>query len=339
MTDEIMMAKRRNGVTAVAYFLLAVLAAFFTIGAACNLPPVPVLLLGFEILVGICGIILLILEKRDLTATVMLMFALLFGYYTVTGGVIYSVGTPVILIFFIICAVMMLLTGEKKASTYFCVFLPYGIGAVGIAVSGQISIVTLIMHTLFGIVALLYAVMLLMPGAKMKMAATLQSDENFSFKKSASVLGYVVLMVPLGVIAVSSVITLAELADIRAMLVVAAVSMALSGFLLYYFSKDSYKAAFYLLCAVIFGACALINTSLLIVPGACLIFIGILFLLLKDGRILHFLLLALPGVLIILHHFGLQTPALSLLLAGIPCLTAVYLALTYFCQKKQLPRF
>ncbi|HJJ30940.1 MAG TPA: hypothetical protein O0X97_01675 [Methanocorpusculum sp.] len=329
----------RNSVSGLAYLFLATLAALFIIAdlSAVRLTLIPAVVL--EVLIGICGIILLGLKKRDLTGIVMILFAMLFGYYTVTGGVLYSIATPVILVFFILIACILLLTKEKKAQSYFCVFLPYGIGAVTIACGASDSIFTIILHIIFGLVALIYSLLFLAPKANNKLALKLKSDEEFSFSESGPVIGYALLMIPGAIYAVSILTGFADVETLQTLLLLCGILLVIAGILLAVFSKQYRKSILFAVMGLFSAAAAFGGGVMYYITGGVLILLGILALFQKKAKILNFLILMPAGILAILLGFSINNLIINLILITIITLVSLYMTVVYFCRKKELPQF
>jgi len=337
--DELTKNTVRNNISAGAYLLLAITGISFTIvsqtGASFNM----YLMLILQVLVGTAGIILLVLKKRDLTALCFLMFALLFSYYTVTGGVLSSKIVPIVLCIFILFAFFLLGTKEAKKTSYFCVFLPYGIGAIGVAIFGYVSIVSVIFHIFFALVALFYAIIFATERFNLPLSKKLKSDESIEFTRIGPVLGYY-LFATLSVIAVISLITnLVDTGTFNALLIACGVVLAISGIINAIFSQQKFTPVMFILMGISVVLVPLGGDIFYYVAGGIFILLFILALLQKESMVLPALMLLFTGALFLILGFGLSLTIFGIVLTGLSGLIALYIAFALLFEKKSLPLF
>ncbi|HJJ36520.1 MAG TPA: hypothetical protein O0X27_05035 [Methanocorpusculum sp.] len=334
--DETGKDQLRNQVSAIAYFLLALIAGLFVIACTGYAPFNHVLLGVLATFVGICGIILLILHKRDLTALVMLMFAMLFGYYTISGGVLNSDITAVLLFFFIIFALLLLATGSKKGKCYFCVFLPYGIGALGPAFFSSL-VVTIIMHCVFGFVALLYGIMFVAPRIKAPLAQILRSEEPISFSRIGAVLGYFLFAIPVAILGVQEILgmTLTDMGTIASLLMLCGFYLVVAGIIIAIFGDRHFAPLLFSLMGVSCLLVPFLGSSLYYVSGGIFIILGICALIQKVNYVLPAILLLVSGALYIVLGTGLSLPVLVIVLSFASALLAVIISFLILHQQRQ----
>jgi len=337
--DEITKISFRNNISAFAYLLLALLGVMFTIGGATNTAFNPIMGLLIEVLVGASGIFLLILRKRDLTALCMLMFSMLFGYYTVTGGVINSVIVPVLLWFFIIFGLIMLGTKEKKKTSYFCVFFPYGIGAIAISIFGSPTLITLIMHGFFAAIALLYAIIYASEKVHLPLAKKLRVDEEIQFKKIGPVLGYYLFAV-LCILTLFYQLNGIMTVDVyNAIFITGGIILIISGIINAIFSQQQFTPLMFIIMGISSILVPLTGVVMFFVAGGIFLVLSLVALLQKQSLILPAIMLLITGVYYLLMGFELSHPAIYIVLCGLSGLIALYLSFALLFEKKPLPIF
>ncbi|HJJ54706.1 MAG TPA: hypothetical protein O0X50_01310 [Methanocorpusculum sp.] len=330
--DEIEKTNLRNTVSAIAYFLLAIIALLF-IMACLNYAPFSYLLLGIiASLVGICGIVLLILHKRDLTAMVLLMFAMLFGYYTISGGILDSDITAVLLIFFILFAILLLASKAKKAKCYFCVFLPYGIGAIGPAFFSSL-IITIIMHIIFGLVALMYGIMFVSERFKKPVALLLRSDEPVSFAKIGSVLGYFLFAIPFAIFGVQILVGLTTMDTMYSLLMLCGIYLVIIGIIIAVFGDRHFAPLLFSLMGVSCLLVPFLGSSLFYISGGIFIILGICALIQKVRYVLPAILLLVSGALYVVLGTGAAVPVLWIILTFASALIAIFVSFRILRQQ------
>lgn len=340
--DETAKTRGRNVISAIAYILLAILGGVFTISTVLDGAFIPVTMIALEVLVGIAGIALLILKKRDLTAIVFLMFATLFAYYTATGGVRFSTVTAVLCWLFILFPIILLTTKEKKASSYFCVLLPYGIGAIAFAYLGGASIVTIILHIIFSLIALFTGILYLAEKAKLPLALKLRSDENVEFTRAGPCLAFYLLAVFAIVAAVSAIMQTGTAVTFTSLSLACGISLAAIAVILAVFARMRIGALLVFIAGVVIALAPVAGT--LFPDKGTLFFIiaGIVFIILAICALFRkrvfsaTAMFILIGVTYLLAGCGIQAPVLYTVLWGIAGLIGVYLTLALL-KKKPLP--
>lgn len=339
--DEPAKYKTRNIVSAIAYFLLAQLACFFVIGDFIEGEFVAWVLYLIEALIACAGIMLLILKKRDVTALVFLIFASLFAFYTATGGVRFSTLTFVLCWFFILIPLLLLFTKEKKVSTYFCIFLPYGFGAIFYGFLGEGNPVILGIHIFEGCYALFLGLLYVLEKVKIHLALKLRSDESLPFSRIGPVFGLYLLSV-FCIVAPVAILTGATGSDnILRISAVCGVCLIMTAVILWIFTQQRIGAFLMLLAGIaipIVTFCDIGTTS----GSAPLFIIGILFLaaastaMIRKRWVLVSLMFVFIGVVYLLIGLGIVVPALNAVLQFLAGLIGIYLTLAILA-KRALP--
>jgi len=339
--DETAKYKARNIVSAIAYFLLAQLAAFFVIGDLIEGGFVPWVLYLIEALVAGAGIVLLVLKKRDVTALVFLMFGSLFAFYTATGGVRFSTLTFVLCWFFILIPLLFTFTKEKKVLTYFCIFLPYGFGAIFYGYLGEGNPVVLGIHIFEGCYALFLGLLYLLEKVKIHLALKLRSDESLPFTRIGPVFGLYLLSV-FCIVGPVAILTGATGSDnLLRISVVCGVCLLVTAVLLWIFTRQRIGAVMMLLAGI---AIPLVTFSDIgTTSGSVPIFIiGIIFLvaasaaMIRKRWVLVSLMFLFIGVVYLLLGLGLVVLILNAVFLFLAGLIGIYLTLAILA-KRPLP--
>jgi len=346
--DDVEKTKRRNLVSGIAYILVAALGFIFTLGDYMQTgygQNGVILNVIFEILIGLCGLYLLLLKKRDLTGLTLIMFSMLFSFYTFTGGVRYSAITFALLWFFILFPIFIMTTKEQKATTYFCVLFPYGIGAIGYAISSGPSIVAVVMHFLFSALALLTGIQYIVEKIQTKNALKLRSDEEMDFTKTGPCLGAYVLSVTclVSAAAIHSGLWTSDL--FNSLSFTCGICMIIFCIITYYFCRLKWRTVMGILTGISI-ICYSVGLSFESVEGLNFFMIsGILFLLVTvfsivlDHKILPALSTMLLGICLLMFGLGLSHPALSTILLSIAGIIGLYITLIFMNKKLKLPMF
>ena len=337
--DELTKYSMRNNLSAVAYLLLAIMGISFTIVGLTGVTPNIHLVLFIEILIGAAGLTLLILKKRDLTALCFLMFALMFGYYTVTGGLLRSIIVPVMLFLFILFGIFLLATKEPKKTTYFCIFFPYGIGAICIALFRHLTIISAIMHILFSLIALLYAIIFASEKIHLPLAKNLKSDEAIEFRKVGPVLGYYPFAIFCVITAVNFITGLVDGETFKSILLVCGIVLTMAGIINAIFAQQKFMPLMFILMGIAIALIPLGGSVFYFVAGGVFILLFILALLQKESRLLPAAMLILSGALFFIMGFGLFAPVFGVILAGLTGLLAFYITFALLDEKKPVPLF
>ena len=337
--DELTKNSMRNTISAAAYLLIAIMGITFTIVGLTGVEANMYVVLFVEILLGAAGLTLLILKKRDLTALCFMMFALMFGYYTVTGGLLVSVIVPVMLFLFILFGILLLATNEPKKKTYFCVFFPYGIGAIGIALFGHLTVISVIMHFLFALIALLYAVVFASEKIRLPLAKILKSDEAIEFRKVGPVLGYYSFAILCVIAAVNFITGLVDEETFKSILLVCGVVLAIAGIINAVFAQQKFMPLMFILMGISLALIAVSGSVFYYVAGGVFILLFILALLQKESLILPAAMLILSGALFLIMGFGISSPVFGVILAGLSGLLALYVTFALLNERKPVPLF
>jgi len=346
--EEVEIAKRRNLVSGIAYILVAVLGFIFTIGDFLQTgfeQSGVILNVVFEILIGLCGVYLLLLKKRDLTGLTLIMFSMLFSFYTFTGGVRFSAITFALLWFFILFPIFIMTTKEPKATTYFCVLFPYGIGAIGYAISSGPSIMAVVMHFIFSALALITGIQYIVEKIQTKNALKLRADEEMEFTKTGPCLGAYVLSVVclVSAAAINSGLWTSDLFNNLSF--ACGICMIIFSAIIYYFCRLKWRTVM----GVLTGAsilCYSVGLSFDSVEGLNFFVIsGILFLLVTafsvilDHKVLPAISTLLIGICLLMFGLGFSHPTLSTVLLTIAGIVGLYISLLFLNRRIKLPMF
>jgi len=340
--DEIAKTKYRNRISALAYLLLAILGGLFTASAILDAQFNPILMIIIESLIGTAGIILLVLKKRDLSAIVFLMFATLFAYYTITGGVRFSPVTSVLCWLFILFPLIILTTREKKATTYFCVFLPYGIGAIVYGYFNGVTVINVIMHIIFTLIALMTAILYVNEKLQKPFALKLRSDEDVQFTRSGPGLGYYLLAVFCIIAAVAILMDLFISDIFYTTSITCGISLIIVSCLLAIFARQQISSLLVLLAGL--GILFIPFENILFDDGGAIFctITGILFIIftvisiILKKRILIAVMFILIGLFFLITGIGIVLPILNSVLFGLAGIIGIYLTFTVM-KKKALP--
>lgn len=339
--DETAKYKARNIVSAIAYFLLALLAGLFVSADLVEGEFVAWVLYLIEGLVACAGIVLLVLKKRDVTALAFLMFGSLFAFYTATGGVRFSTLTFVICWFFILIPLLFTFTKEKKAVTYFCIFLPYGFGAIFYGYMGEGNAVILAIHIFEGCYALLLGLLYLLERVKIHLALKIRADEAIPFTRCGPVFGLYLLSVFCIVAPVAILTGSTGSGNILRISLVCGVCLALTAVLLWIFARQRVGAVLMMLAGIAIPLVVFsdIGTTTGSVP---LFVIGVMFLgaaagaLIRKKWVMVSLMFQFIGVVYLLIGLGVVVQPLNAVLLFIAGLIGIYLTLAILA-KRPLP--
>jgi len=337
--DELTKNSVRNSVSAGAYLLLAITGIFFVIVGLTTAQFNMYLMLVVQALIATAGIILLVLKKRNLTAFCFLMFALLFSYYTFTGGVLASIVVPILLFLFIVFALFLLGTNESKKLTYFCVFLPYGIGAIGIAIFGNITVLSVIFHILFALVALFYAIVFASEKINLPLSKKLKSDETIEFRKIGPALGYYLFAVPCVIGVVSLISGLVDKGTFGNILLACGIVLIIAGIINGIFSQQKFTSVMFIIMGISLLLIPLCGDVFFYVAGGLFILLFVLALLQKESLVLPALMLLFAGAHFLILGFGISLAIFGIILSGLAGLLALYIAFALMFEKKALPLF
>jgi len=337
--DELAKNRFRNNISAGTYLLLGLMGIFFVINGLTVSNFNMFLMLIVQALIATGGIILLVLRKRDLTAFCFLMFALLFSYYTFTGGVLVSIIVPILLFLFILFALFLLGTNEPKKTSYFCVFLPYGIGAIGIAIFGNLTVLSVIFHLIFALLALFFALVFASEKIKIPLSKKLKADETVEFGRIGPALGYYLFAVPCVISVVSLIIGMVSKGIFSSILFGCGVVLIIAGVINGIFSQQKFASIMFIVMGVSVLFIPLCGEVFYYVAGGMFIFLFILSLLQKESGILLGLMLLFGGAFFLVMGFGLSLAIFGIILAGLAGLLALYIAFALMFEKKSLPLF
>ncbi len=346
--DESEIAKRRNLVSGIAYILVAALGFIFTLGDFLQTgfeQSGVILNVMFEIMIGLCGLYLLLLKKRDLTGLTLIMFSMLFSFYTFIGGVRFSAITFALLWFFILFPIFIMTTKEPKATTYFCVLFPYGIGAIGYVLSSGPSIMAVVMHFIFSALALFTGIQYIVEKIQTKNALKLRADEEMEFTKAGPCLGAYVLSAVCIVSAAAIHSGLWNTDLFNNISFACGTCTIIFSAVIYYFCRLKWRAVM----GILTGAsiiCYSAGLSIESVEGLNFFVIsGIMFLLVTafsvvlDHKVLPAISTLLIGVCLLMFGFGFSNPALSTVLLTIAGIVGLYITLLFMNRRLKLPMF
>jgi len=337
--DELAKNRFRNNISAGTYLLLGLMGIFFVINGLTIAQFNIFLMLIIQALIATGGIILLVLRKRDLTAFCFLMFALLFSYYTFTGGLLVSIVVPILLFLFILFAIFLLGTNEAKKTSYFCVFLPYGIGAIGIAIFGYITVLSVIFHLIFALLALFYAFVFASEKIKIPLSKKLKSDETIEFGRIGPALGYYLFAVPCVLSVVSLITGMVDKGTFSNILFGCGVVLIIAGVINGIFSHQKFTPIMFIVMGVSVLFIPLCGEVFYYVAGGMFIFLFILALLQRESVVLPGLMLLFGGAFFLVMGFGLSLAIFGIILAGLAGLLALYITFALMFEKKSLPLF
>jgi len=337
--DELAKNTFRNNISAGAYLLLAIMGICFVISGLTDITFNMYLMLIVQALIATAGILLLVLKKRDLTGFCFLMFALMFSYYTFTGGVLASIVVPVLLFLFILFAIFLLGTNETKKTSYFCVFLPYGIGAIGIAINGYVTVISVIFHSIFALLALFYAIVFSSEKIKLPLSKKLKSDETIEFRRIGPALGYYLFAIPCVISVVSLISGLVDKGTFGNILLACGVVLIIAGIINAVFSQQRFTPIMFILMGISLLLIPLCGEIFYYVSGGIFILLFILALLQKESLVLPGLMLLFAGALFLILGFGISLSIFGIILAGLAGLIAFYIAFALMFEKKSLPLF
>ncbi|MDO5847848.1 MAG: hypothetical protein Q4Q20_06125 [Methanocorpusculum sp.] len=334
--DEPAKTEARNYLSAAGFFLIA---AYFIL--------IPLMMMGSDhnttihLISGIglllIGTLLIILRKRDMIA---ILFMLLSFFYLSLGFIQGDPGLMIVACFYglILLTLLITLTGKDKAK-WLLIIIPLLMLISLIGISGILE------NPVFGwivaVVSLYFALAcaserLSLPGRKL-----LTADEETDFKASGSVLGYLLFAVTTGMYVVYYIAgeAMMQLEYLTTINLVAAILLIYVAVLLFAVGKMRFTPVMFLLFGLTIILAIYSTGTMCIGTGILMIIIGVFAMLRKESRIL-------PGIMLVVYgctyfftaYGGGNMPVVSVILNGLPCLIAIYLAFVVYSQKK-LPKF
>ena len=282
----------------------------------------------------IIATLLMILRKRDMIAILFVMLGFLLFFWSNAPGQIPGILTSA---FALLIAIVTLMSKDKQKWLVF--LLPF------LLVVGHLFMFSDQAHGIvYGIVVVLslyYAFVcaserINLPGRKF-----LTADENTDFKSSGSVLGYILFALIAGAYTVYYIIG-GGLLTLEILTIVEFLGSALliyTAIMLFAVGKMRFTPVMFLLLALVNFLVLFSSGPMFIGTCILMIIIGIFAMLRKESRILPGIMLIIYGCTDLFTAFaGGNMPVVSVILNGIPCLIAIYLAFAVYSQKK-LPLF
>ncbi|MDO5847845.1 MAG: hypothetical protein Q4Q20_06110 [Methanocorpusculum sp.] len=336
--DEPAKTEARNYLTAAGFFVLA---AYFIL--------IPLMMMGSDhnttihLISGIglllIGTLLIILRKRDMIA---ILFMLLSFFYLSLGFIQGLSGPMIALCFYglILLTMLVTMTGRDKAKWLLMVIPLLLIIACLVRFAGGITGM-IVFFLIAAIISIYFALAcaserINLPGRKL-----LTADEETDFKASGSVLGYLLFAVISGSYVVYYIVgeAMMHLEYLHTITIVAAVLLIFIAVLLFAVGKMRFTPIMFLSMGLLDLLGMYSSGAMLIGVGILWIIIGVFAMLRKESRIL-------PGIMLVVYgctyfftaYGGGNMPVVSVILNGLPCLIAIYLAFVVYSQKK-LPKF
>ncbi|MDO5847605.1 MAG: hypothetical protein Q4Q20_04840 [Methanocorpusculum sp.] len=332
--DEPAKTEARNYLTAAGFFVIA---AFYLMIVFGGTSAVIALVAGFGLL--LVGTILTVLRKRDMIAILFMMFAF---YFISVGSIPEYAGIMITACFYglILLTMLVTLTGKDKVKWLLMVIPILMIIGHLVLFAGRFEVM-LVLYWIVAIIALYFALAcaserLRLPGGKL-----LTADEETDFKAAGSVLGYLLFAVISGAYVVYYIAgeAMVSLEALHTVTIVAAVLLIFIAVLLFAVGKMRFTPIMFLSMGLLDLLGMYSSGAMLIGVGILWIIIGVFAMLRKESRIL-------PGIMLVVYgctyfftaYGGGNMPVVSVILNGLPCLIAIYLAFVVYSQKK-LPKF
>ncbi|HJJ31224.1 MAG TPA: hypothetical protein O0X97_03135 [Methanocorpusculum sp.] len=337
--DEFAKHEARNYLTAAGFFILAVCALLFIpthfepslfteTFAFVNA------VIGISLI--IIGILLAAIGSRGFTAVTFLLTGMFVLVLFFAPGI--SAVTGICLIIF---ALILLTAGDRKK--YLIFLIPLFLGILPIVQTIFFSTAGIACDIILAVLSLWYAFASVSERAKIPGGKLLKSDDETDFKRSGSVLGYLLFALTCG--AWTAYYFLSEavipLAAVQALSAVASILLVLTGILLFAAAKMRFTPILFILTGVLISLSLYVSGVLIMIIGAMFIVLGIFAFLREESRLLPGLMFIIYGLtafvsVLITGNFAFGT--LQAILNLIPGLIALYLAVAVFAEKK-LPLF
>lgn len=343
--DESAKFELRNYTMAAGFFVIAVTGLFVSgstllgtlVGNLFAMPIIP------SIMVFV-GVLLVFLEKRDLTAITFLLYGIMmfFLWMDSSSRIIDGEFPHMRLLFdaFLLLLAVLILTSHDQKK-YFLAIIPILLALLYITpvISSWLGI---LFGDLLALVTLYYAFVCASERVRLPGYATLTSDVVTNFKINGSVLGYFLFAIS-GAAYTLSYLTDGSLDAAAVHLdMICSIFLILSGVLLLVAGKMRFTPVYFMLL----GCFALIGTQVSgifqCIIGVMAIFLGLFAILRLESRVLLGVLVIIDaGTYFVAAFFssGPLASGLEVILYGVPCLLAIYLAFAVFSQSKKLPVF
>jgi len=290
----------------------------------------------------IISTLLIVLRGRDMIALLFAMMGFAHLFWSSTDYYLYS--SLQICIFILLVSLVTLTSRDRKKWMISIVPIIMFLWSL-VDLFINVFAVDLAFNFLIAVIPLYFAFCCASERIQFPGSALLNSDDETDFKASGSVLGYMLFAFALGGFVLFYAVndpSKLPLATVTALKLTSGALMIYVSILLLAVGKMRFTPVMFLLIGLLLIFTVYCEGYMIVGAGILFIMVGLFAMLRKESRIL-------PGIMLFIFGFsgfismiagGIlpSIPWLSVILNGIPCLIAIYLAFVVYSQR-ELPKF
>jgi len=290
----------------------------------------------------IISTLLIVLRGRDMVAMLFAMMGFAYLFWSSTDYYLYS-SLQICIFILLVSLVTLTSTDRKKWMLSIVPIIMFLWIFVDLFI--EVFAVDMAFNFLIAAIPLYFSFCCASERIQFPGSALLNSDDTTDFKASGSVLGYMLFAFAVGGFALFYAVNDSSklpLAAVTALKLTSGAIMVYVSILLLAVGKMRFTPVMFLLIGILLILTVYCEGYMIVGAGLLFIMVGIFAMLRKESRII-------PGIMLIVFGFsgfisliagGIlpSIPWLSVILNGIPCLIAIYLAFVVYSQR-ELPRF